>query len=138
MNRYTDESHGVTFRIVGRTAESAGRLEISLDAATLATYREAVATGSFLRPADFAEAIEPVLCNSEWDFVRPDEIGALVADDTPILSPDMVRADDGDIVAITTVYYYGSYALRDPLEDLLRAGQVVLDGELLETTPADQ
>jgi hypothetical protein len=58
-----------------------------------------------------------------WDWIRPEEIGALWGDDN-ILSDTAVYSDYGELVSVGTVYYDNFYAVRDPVTELLDEGYV--------------
>jgi hypothetical protein len=64
---------------------------------------------------DFFDAI---LCNTEWDWIRPEEIGALT--DAPILG----LRDENEV--ITDVYGWIQYAITSLLEELYTTGQAIL------------
>ena len=60
------------------------------------------------------------LCNG-WDWIRPEEIGALT--DAPILG-QVTRNDDGDFLD-GDVYWFPDYMVTDPVEHLLTHGYVI-------------
>lgn len=64
-----------------------------------------------------AEALESLLANSELEWVRPEEIGALT--DAPILG---IRTQRGKVKA---AWGYMSYAVRSFVDDLIDEGKAV-------------
>lgn len=54
-------------------------------------------------------------CNG-WNMVPPEDIGALTA--APILSDDISRDDQGQVVEVGRVYWYPDYQVRDEIEEL--------------------
>lgn len=74
----------------------------------------------------FFEAVEHELCNSTWEFVRPEEVGALT--DSLILSDEAERDDRGELVNIGRVYWFPAYEVRSPLRDLANNGTVTFKG----------
>jgi hypothetical protein len=59
--------------------------------------------------------LEDHLCNG-WEMVPPEDIGALTA--APILSDEVVRDDEGRLIAAGRVYWYPDYQVRDEIEEL--------------------
>jgi hypothetical protein len=55
-----------------------------------------------------------------WDWVRPEEIGALT--DAPIISDNVERDDHGDITTVASVYAFMDYQVRSVASDLLNYG----------------
>ncbi len=76
---------------------------------------------------DLYEAFEELSCNG-WDFVDPEDIGALT--DAPILSNCMGRDDDGTMTAHSEcgmecgIFWFPNYMVEDPLETLRDKGEV--------------
>lgn len=66
--------------------------------------------------------LEPITCNSDVDWVRPEEIGALTS--APILGI-VSRNDDGEIEETHNIWWYPNYAVTSVCEDLLEYGQAV-------------
>src|SRR5947209_4430378 len=54
--------------------------------------------------------------SGEWDWVQPDEIGALTA--APILSDDCTRDGSGILTHVGTVYWYESSPVSSPVREL--------------------
>lgn len=57
-----------------------------------------------------------------WEFLRPEEIGALT--DAPILAENVKRREDGEYIGVAWVFWYPDYAIRNPVDVLLRDGSV--------------
>src|SRR5208283_5888464 len=72
--------------------------------------------------AIFSELIEWHLCNG-WEFVAPEEIGALTA--APILSDSAMRNDKGELTAIDKVFWFPNYQVESEIETLLEKGRVL-------------
>lgn len=68
------------------------------------------------------DLLEDFLC-SGWDWIRPEQIGALT--DAPIISNDAQYNDDGDLISINNVWAYVDYMLYDPVEKLFEDGRVI-------------
>lgn len=63
--------------------------------------------------------------HEKWEFVRPEEVGALT--DSPILAEcdGLDRDDNGDLTAVGKVAWFPDYAVRDPWEELRNRGRTV-------------
>jgi len=61
--------------------------------------------------------LEEPLCNG-WDLLPAEEIGALTSTQL-ILSNDVLRDDNGYIMAVGEVYWHANYQVQDPWEALL-------------------
>ena len=59
-----------------------------------------------------------------WEFVRPEEVGALT--DSPILADcsDVDRDDNGTLVRFYRLAWFPDYAIRDPWRELANTGRV--------------
>jgi hypothetical protein len=68
-----------------------------------------------------ADMLEDHLANG-WEFIQPEEIGALTA--APILSDSAERDDQGNLVKVDQVYWFPDYAVRSELEELYEKGEV--------------
>lgn len=73
-------------------------------------------SGEFGIQAEY-DALEGLLCNSELDWIRPEEIGALTA--APILG---LRQEDGEPIA---AWAFMDYAIRSFLDDLCKTGRAI-------------
>jgi hypothetical protein len=71
------------------------------------------------------ELLEYQLCNG-WDWVRPEEIGALT--NAPILSEEVDRDDQGDLKSVGRVYWFPDYMVTDEIEELQKTGKIVFKG----------
>lgn len=69
--------------------------------------------------------IESHSTNGSYEMVRPEHIGALT--DAPIIGLGMVQQEEGDPFADeeTKVWWYPNYMISDPLEVLLKHGEVI-------------
>lgn len=76
-------------------------------------------------PADqaFAELVEWHLGNG-WELLNPAEIGAIT--ESPILSREVERDENGNLVSVGKVYWYPEYEAKSELEELLKHGEIVL------------
>ena len=72
-----------------------------------------------------ADLLEDHLCNG-WEFIRPEEIGALTA--APILTDSAVRDDQGKLLSVEQVYWFPDYAVRCELDELMENGEVFFPG----------
>jgi len=93
-----------------------GNLEILLNRngrREFATIREE--RDAFGIHAALCALLEDHLCNG-WDMVPTEDIGALTA--APILSDDILRDDQGQVVEVGRVYWYPDYQVRDEIEEL--------------------
>jgi hypothetical protein len=70
------------------------------------------------------EIFEGYTCNG-WDCIQPEEIGALTS--APILSSDVSRNDDGEIVDYANLFYHERYAIEDPIDMLLKGETVIFN-----------
>jgi len=60
-----------------------------------------------------------------WEFLEPTEIGAMT--EAPIISQDVLRNEQGDIVLVGQVFWFSNYQVEDPLETLVRSRPVSFD-----------
>lgn len=61
-----------------------------------------------------------------WEFIAPEDIGALTA--APILSEDVTRDDQGNLVSVGRVYWFPEYAITDEIEELRHRATVTFQG----------
>jgi hypothetical protein len=73
----------------------------------------------------FYELVEWQTCNG-WDYVQPEEIGALTS--SLILSEHTERDDQGTLVQIGRVFWFPNYQVESEVETLLEKGKVVFTG----------
>ena len=110
-------------RLVNLT-EKDGCLHITpVDSASLEEIREIHETQA--PDAALGSVLEWYLC-SGWEWVQPEEIGALT--DAPLLSQEVVRDEDGNLLSVGTVYYDADYMLRDPIATLIERGSAIFRG----------
>lgn len=83
----------------------------------------------------YVDAMEE-LWKDDYDWVNPAEVGALTS--SPLLGYDVVRDDNGELTSVKRVYAYNMYAIRSPVEDLLRYGRVVWQGYDVEPTDTEE
>lgn len=85
------------------------------------TLQEMVARGGYVDHEWFGE----YFCNEEFDWVYPEELGALTGDGNPIFG--IVDRDDrtNDLLLVHSLWCYEAYQLRYAVEDLLRNGVTV-------------
>lgn len=124
-----EEGHYVTLR---KTPE--GNLEMVPTSQLLdeaAELRERLAK---ISETEFLyELLEDILTNSEWDFVRPEEISALTSAD--ILSDTTIRDDQGTLLSVDRVYWDSSYQTDSTIEALLAGKSVVWQGDSPRSNP---
>ena len=63
---------------------------------------------------------------SGWDYVAPEDIGALTA--APILSDNVLWDDAGDVAAVERVYWYPDYQIHDEIEELREKLVIMFQG----------
>ncbi len=72
------------------------------------------------------DLLDQVIANSDIDWLRPEEIGALT--DAPIFG-HVERDDQGNIKEVGDVWWYPNYMVSDPIEELAEKGTLVFEGE---------
>lgn len=82
---------------------------------------------SELASADDKESLVAEWLHEKYEFVRPEEIGALT--DAPILcnADDCEWSEDGDgrtFQPAARIYWFPDYAVRDPWQELATRGRV--------------
>jgi hypothetical protein len=80
-----------------------------------------------------AHGIHAALCalledhlGSGWEMVPPEDLGALTA--APILSNEIVRDDQGEVIEAGRVYWFPDYMVRDEIEELRTELTVLFQG----------
>jgi hypothetical protein len=68
------------------------------------------------------DALEPLICNSDLEWIRPEEIGALTS--APILG-FCDRDEHGEITNVRGAWGFMDYALRSFVDDLISTGKAV-------------
>lgn len=66
--------------------------------------------------------------HESWEFIQPEQVGALTS--SPILADchDIYRDDDsGELLGVGDVAWFPNYAVRCPWAELARTGRVVFD-----------
>jgi hypothetical protein len=71
---------------------------------------------------DWAETFEDLVANNDFDWVSPEEIGALT--DAPMFG-EIDRNDQGDLTKVHAVYWFPDYMVKNPVEILKQDGKVV-------------
>lgn len=69
------------------------------------------------------DIFEWLICNSEYDWISPQEIGALT--DAPILGIKIYKDDYSDEVKDILAWGYEPYMIRSPQDDLADYGKVI-------------
>jgi len=69
------------------------------------------------------ELMEDIFCNSEWDFIDPESVGALTAG--LLLCDEVYYDDDGKLDDPGNIYWDKYYETQSCLEELLNKGQVL-------------
>lgn len=73
----------------------------------------------------FYDLVEWQVCNG-WDFVQPEEVGALTS--SLILSENTERDDQNGLVQVGRVFWFPNYQVESEVETLLEKGKVVFTG----------
>ena len=65
--------------------------------------------------------------HEQWEFIRPEEVGAIT--DSPLLAEcdGLDRDNDGELTAVGNVCWFPNYMVTDPWESLRNHGRVVFD-----------
>lgn len=71
----------------------------------------------------FSELFEDIFGNSDWDILRPEDIGVLT--NAPIIGYGVDTDDDGSLTDVLDVFWFPNYQVEDPLEILYNEGKVV-------------
>lgn len=71
------------------------------------------------------DLLEGTIANSAWEFVRPEEIGALTDCDL-ILSHEVVRDKHYELLEVGKVYWHERYQIEDPIQVLIETGELIL------------
>lgn len=73
----------------------------------------------------WTDLLESIICNSETEFIRPEQIGALT--DSPIIGLNVSLDDDGKIEERedTKFFWFPDYQVIDEFNELLTKGQIV-------------
>ena len=67
----------------------------------------------YLEPDDDPDRLGDLVPES-WDFILPEEIGALTS--APISSDDCERTDEGELVRVGRIFWFPNYMIIDPIE----------------------
>lgn len=105
------------------TITETGDLRISIDIEEQTELRESIAESIESEHYLFIDLLEKAFCNSEWEFIRPEEIGALT--DSFILSNTATRDDQGKLQSIDSVYWYPDYQIKSEGGELAEYGKIV-------------
>lgn len=94
---------------------------LTADNESRAELADAYRYGGYYR----AESYVAEQLHERWEFVRPEEVGALT--DSPIIAEcdGIDRNDDGDLTAVGKVAWFPRYELDDPWASLRNTGRVV-------------
>lgn len=71
-----------------------------------------------------AELFEWQTCNG-FEWLNSDETGDLT--DAPMISDVVVRDDTGEFISADHCWYDNNYAVRDPIDYLLREGSIIFN-----------
>jgi len=69
------------------------------------------------------DVLEPLICNSDLDYCAPVELGALTS--APCLKVSDYD-EETDAETIVHGWAYMDYAVKDPIEELLEHGKIIL------------
>lgn len=75
------------------------------------------------RPRDIYDACEALTANDSFDWLRPEEIGALT--DAPIIAQDVERNDTGELVSTGAIFWYPQYETTDEISELMERGRLI-------------
>lgn len=75
----------------------------------------------------FLDLNEYQVCNSHWDMLRPEDIGAMT--DSLMFTDQGIQDDSGDWEAIGRVFWLSGYMIHGYTEPMLRDGEVVFTHE---------
>lgn len=75
---------------------------------------------------DLHDLLEDHLGNG-WEWVEPSEVGAMT--EAPILSSNVLRNDDNDVVYVGIMYWHANYMVQDPIALLARGKAVTFQRE---------
>src|ERR1700722_17299367 len=96
--------------------KNGNKLRIVLTSDGKAELQQRIDDGHLIGPDDVLyDLLEYHLCKG-WEMIRPEEIGALTS--APIISDDVARNDDGDIIEIGSVYWFPNYQILSPSSEL--------------------
>lgn len=105
---------------MGINAERTGKtLTLTADAETRDDLNEI-----YLHGAGYlaAEALVAECLHGQWEFVSPEEVGALT--DAPILCDEVVYEDNGDKTITGVIAWFPQYETADPWSRLADTGMV--------------
>lgn len=71
---------------------------------------------------DIYELLEGFVCNGDYDWINPEDIGALT--DADIIGVVVYAGDTDEIEDVPVVYWDEQYCIRDTMKDLV-AGKTV-------------
>ena len=66
-------------------------------------------------------------CCNGWDIIPPEEVGALVSDDTILLSQEKEEDDQGNIVSLGKLYYQTLAHHGSLVDQIIEKGYAVLN-----------
>jgi hypothetical protein len=96
-----------------------GNLLLTADNASRAALADAYHYGGYQR----ARMLVSEAFHEQLYFVQPEDIGALT--EAPILTDDLVYEDNGSCTVHGKIWWYPSYAVSDPFEELKNRGRVI-------------
>ena len=77
--------------------------------------------GNLSSDAIMHEVFEPLIANGGFDWIAPEEVGALT--DAPIIGL-VSRDDQGNITGVEELYWFPNYQVKSPIETLANTGTV--------------
>jgi len=123
MTRTAPPDHGF---YVDLAKTEGGDLEISLNDGGRANFAEIEeARDRYGSQAALCLLLEDHLSDG-WEMVPPEDLGALTA--APILSDEIARDDQGEIVEAGRVFCFPDYAVRDEIDELRTNLAVLFQG----------
>ena len=70
----------------------------------------------------WSDIMDPFQSNGMLSMVHPEQVGAMT--EAPMVTDELEIADNGDVAHVGKVWWYPNYMVSDPLEVLVRDGQV--------------
>lgn len=89
--------------------------------AEIGNMMDKVVFGELEPDSAFRDMLESCIANG-WDFIRPEEIGALTG--ALLISDNAERDEDGKLISCKDVYYFNYYALTLEIEELAEHGYI--------------
>jgi hypothetical protein len=99
-----------------------GDLEITVSHQEQFVIKSMVNDDGFQSDDYMFEIFESLIGNSDLEWIRPEEIAALTS--APILGI-VDRNDNGELIKAEQIWWFSSYQVRSPQEDLAETGMCI-------------